>query len=58
METYEASPNELERQADWIMDPYCKSEEEIQKEQEELAEELKPENQLIKDKSWQTTDHN
>lgn len=42
MEAYEASPSELERQADWIMESYCKTEEEIKKEQEKLAKELEP----------------
>jgi len=42
MDTYEASEQELERQANWIMGPYCKSEKEIQEEQEELNKELEP----------------
>ncbi|MEF8725778.1 MAG: type IV secretory system conjugative DNA transfer family protein [Candidatus Bipolaricaulota bacterium] len=42
METFEATPKELETQADWIMKPYCKSPEEIQKEQEELNKKLEP----------------
>lgn len=41
-ETYETSDRTLRRQANWIMDPYCKSEEEIKKEQEELNKELEP----------------
>lgn len=41
-EDYEATPRQLSRQAETIMDPYVKSEEELEEEREELAEELEP----------------
>lgn len=41
-ETYQTSPQQLQAQAEQIMAPYTKSEEEIKKEQEQLNEELKP----------------
>lgn len=47
-ETYQASPKQLSRQAEYIMAPYVKSEEELEEERKELAEELEPEKPTYK----------
>lgn len=42
MDTYQATPTQLQTQAEWIMEPYTKSTQEIEEEQERLMESLQP----------------